>query len=632
MTNSNVRIIFRGLLLLLGFALVCGLEQSAWADAASLTPTEDPIRIGVGARPMGMGKAFVALADDASAALINPAGLADLQSWQALSMYSNLLGDVSYVTLGFDTPVSTTGFQGVVGATTVTSGVGDILSPKQSGYDVFSYRNDCYLLSVASKVTCNLNLGANLKLFSKGFSGSIGSSGTGMDIDLGAKYTVNDYLGLGVCVQNALPASMGGKITWDTGHEENIPALCKYGLVWRSPSKLILLTLDQDVWVTRKMPSVMHLGIEGNIDTLFSVRCGIDQITSSAFNGAYSNPTFGIGLNYGMFRVDYAYHPYYEESSNVTHFVSISLSPDFAKYIPPACLLPAPASPEVAVGIIVNTPANHSIIYTPTVEVQGTRINQNINTIKLNNLPVALGEKGEFSANLPLFLGKNDLNFLGLNAQGITIENESIRVSRLKTFMDVADDTGGKTAIESLTTVNIMWGGKRKGIELFNPAGTISRAEMAVVLTRALLATGKIAPDDKTLLSKNPSTGFKDVKGTFWAAPSIAIARQKRFLSGFPNGTFQPNQTVTRLEAIVSIAKAFDLPLMENCVSPFIDLPTSHWAAKYICSAKEAGTISFLDQKLLQPNKKITRAEIALMLDKTNILEKKVNEILGLSN
>ena len=82
-----IRIYFIGILVLLAFSFFSVNS----ALAAVIGTTNDAMTIGGGARPIGMGRAFTALADDA-----NPAGLAALKGPQAMAMYTNLLGEVYY--------------------------------------------------------------------------------------------------------------------------------------------------------------------------------------------------------------------------------------------------------------------------------------------------------------------------------------------------------------------------------------------------------------------------------------------------------------------------------------------------------------------------------------------------------
>ncbi|MDD5382196.1 MAG: hypothetical protein PHH60_00880, partial [Candidatus Margulisbacteria bacterium] len=56
----------------------------------------DPTRLGVGARPLGMGKAFIGLADDAGALFLNPAGLGGMRDLAATTMTGKFINEVDY--------------------------------------------------------------------------------------------------------------------------------------------------------------------------------------------------------------------------------------------------------------------------------------------------------------------------------------------------------------------------------------------------------------------------------------------------------------------------------------------------------------------------------------------------------
>ena len=62
------------------------------------------MRYGVGVRAMGLGRAFVGVADDASTVFWNPAGLLGVERPEVMSMYSNLFYDSRYAYLGFTVP------------------------------------------------------------------------------------------------------------------------------------------------------------------------------------------------------------------------------------------------------------------------------------------------------------------------------------------------------------------------------------------------------------------------------------------------------------------------------------------------------------------------------------------------
>ena len=286
---------------------------------------EDPLKIGVGARPMGMGKAFVAVADDENSLFVNPAGLSYVKDWTFTSMYTSFLGDVNYVALGFIYPSSFLK-NGVSAIGYLSSSVPDIISPGQGGFSYSNYYNNVLLLSTSSVPYPNLAFGATLKYFSQGFSGAIDSAGTGVDLDLGAKWDIDRQLSLGLNLQNILPSSLGGNILWPNGDEQRVPPLANIGIKCETEDGKIIIGLDSDLELERKLPGTTHLGVEWKFHPQLSIRGGVDQSVDAVTGGTASNLTLGLGLKIGAIKLDYAYHPYFEETGNITHYISLSFS------------------------------------------------------------------------------------------------------------------------------------------------------------------------------------------------------------------------------------------------------------------------------------------------------------------
>src|SRR5690348_7630434 len=86
-----------GVLLLRGGGLT-------WASGPGTTAA-DILNIGVGARAIGMGEAYVAQADDVSSLYWNPGGLALMQERQASFMYSPMVQDITYQNAGIGIPL-----------------------------------------------------------------------------------------------------------------------------------------------------------------------------------------------------------------------------------------------------------------------------------------------------------------------------------------------------------------------------------------------------------------------------------------------------------------------------------------------------------------------------------------------
>ena len=85
------------------------------------------LKIGVGARPMGMGGSFVSLVDDATATYWNPAGLTQLEHKEAMGMHASQFGGVVvHDVLGIVAPLKSPDHRSAVGLTLIRLGVDDI--------------------------------------------------------------------------------------------------------------------------------------------------------------------------------------------------------------------------------------------------------------------------------------------------------------------------------------------------------------------------------------------------------------------------------------------------------------------------------------------------------------------------
>jgi len=286
--------------------------------------TEDPTKIGIGARPLGMGRAFVAIADQENAVFINPAGLSYTKKWSLSSMYASFLGDVNYITFGFTYPLPL--FRnGGVGIGYVGSNVPGIISPTQEGFNYSDYHNNVYLIAASFSPRDDLSFGSALKIFDQGFSGYVNSIGKGYDLDLGVKWDIDKRLGLGLNLQNILPVSMGGKISWPNGDEQSIPAVAKAGLKGLTEDGSILFAVDYDLQINKNLPGTGHIGAEWKFHPNLALRGGLDQNLSAMTGNTATNVSLGIGLEIGSVKFDYAYHPYFDESSNITHYISFTI-------------------------------------------------------------------------------------------------------------------------------------------------------------------------------------------------------------------------------------------------------------------------------------------------------------------
>ena len=108
------------------------------------------------------------------------------------------------------------------------------------------------------------------------------------------------------------------------------------------------------------------------------------------------------------------------------------------------------------------------------------------------------------------------------------------------------------------------------------------------------------------------STSFSDIQN-HWARPFIEALAQRGFVSGFPNSTFRPNNSMTRAEFAALVSKAFPQLAKRQYVG-FADVPSTYWAAAVIQKAYETGFISGFPDNRFRPTDRITRAQVLMSL------------------
>jgi hypothetical protein len=131
-------------------------------------------------------------------------------------------------------------------------------------------------------------------------------------------------------------------------------------------------------------------------------------------------------------------------------------------------------------------------------------------------------------------------------------------------------------------------------------------------VTRAALAVMILKAKN---LNPNPEAAtFPDVPRTHWAAGAIGAVRAAGFLQGYPDGSFRPERELTRAEAAVVLNKAFQ-PQPEGSFPAFRDLE-GHWAKSDVQQLAAAGIIGGYPDGTFRPDQKVKRAELAAMLAK----------------
>lgn len=138
------------------------------------------------------------------------------------------------------------------------------------------------------------------------------------------------------------------------------------------------------------------------------------------------------------------------------------------------------------------------------------------------------------------------------------------------------------------------------------PNGHITRAEAATVFFRLLTDEAR----DANLTDRSP---YPDVSAGAWYNKAVATLSRMGILSGYEDGSFRPNATVTRAE-FAAMAARFDTEA-KPVDTPFTDL-TGCWAADEIAEAYGKGWVNGYGDNTFRPNGPITRAEAVTLINR----------------
>ncbi len=149
------------------------------------------------------------------------------------------------------------------------------------------------------------------------------------------------------------------------------------------------------------------------------------------------------------------------------------------------------------------------------------------------------------------------------------------------------------------------------GLSLFIPLN-----ELALAQTPAPAQSPAQAPAQRT---------FRDVPTDYWAHDYIAGLAQFRGISGFPDGTFRPDELVTRAQFAAILRQAFlsaqpspipteRLNQTQLATPAFADVPNNYWARNDIYTARQAGFLSGYPGNQFKPNQPMPRVQALIAI------------------
>lgn len=141
----------------------------------------------------------------------------------------------------------------------------------------------------------------------------------------------------------------------------------------------------------------------------------------------------------------------------------------------------------------------------------------------------------------------------------------------------------------------------------YKPTRRAGRRKHALLVALSMAAVVIMSPVSYS------QTTFADIQG-HWAQPCIEQLAQKQIISGYPDGNFRPSAPVTRAEFASMVRKAFPNAAEVRTDDQFVDVPARYWGVDAIRTAFKTGFLSGYPDQVFNPNQKITRSQALVSL------------------
>ncbi|NTV51489.1 MAG: hypothetical protein HGA76_00545 [Candidatus Firestonebacteria bacterium] len=279
-----------------------GVGNAGVSDSAG---TESPFELGLGARALALGKAFTAIADDATTVYWNPGGLGLLNQKEAAACHVFLNEGTLYDTLAYVHPVYEVGTVGLAGLHIQTGGI-----ERRDDHDylqgTFDYQQSEGLIALGRELFPGFGAGLTFKVEQQILDTY---QATGYGMDLGFLYSPHKTFSVGLMLQNAMPPQMQLKEPVSMLLNARLGTAYRW-VVDKSENNVVLFSVEvekpgYDLWL-------LHGGMEYRIFHILSLRAGWDR----------DRPMGGVGLAFKGLALDYAVT--YRELSGTMHIASLS--------------------------------------------------------------------------------------------------------------------------------------------------------------------------------------------------------------------------------------------------------------------------------------------------------------------
>jgi len=272
--------------LLITMMLALNLLSTAHAQTGYAGMPGAYLHMGVGARALGMGKAYTALASDPTAIYWNPAGLANQNPYQIYVMHSTLFLDTNFDYIGASAPTKRLGSFGF-GLVALSSNGFDQRSILNEELGKFSMMDMAFLFNWSKQIFSGISVGANYKVVSERM---LEFSGMGHGFDIGIKTKLFNRVDVGLSLMNIISPKVKLANT-----AQKYPTQFRLGFASKLLSERLVVSAD----VTKIFnweSTFVNVGCEYQIINNISVRAGLHR-------GRF---TIGTGFSFNHYGFDYS--------------------------------------------------------------------------------------------------------------------------------------------------------------------------------------------------------------------------------------------------------------------------------------------------------------------------------------
>lgn len=602
------------LLISLWLVLACGLTSVSFAVLRDNNILA--FDFNAGARPLGLGGAFVGQADDVCAALYNPAGL----TW------------TKGIEVNFKDTSNVSAFQAYPTGHGYTFGLA--VASRSESQSTLNYSSNLLIGTLAGRgsalplipqndFTDNIALGVNLKAIlsqTVRVTGSADQTATGWDADFGVLWKTNPWLNIGLNSKNFLHSGGGvgaGKFSWTNGSTEPIPSSLVVGLSAKligdvsAPFYLygneLFANLDYDMAVTDgnwrlAAGSFFRGGLEWVYWNTLFLRCGSYQINAVGKSGG------GVGLGYR--REGWGLDATLATDGGTQAFQFSVL------YFPKEWTFVKRVEPEkhyVKDPIKIWTGREDDFTYEETIAVSG-EVKEGAR-VYVNNQEAFVDNQGVFTVYVPLMTGKNRIDIRG-EYFGQEIVSFTKKVLR-KAKVIIAEEKEIEKKIEQVVEKE-----EKKIVERIEKvekrleSKTISKVQKQKLEEekKQLEKREEKVKEKKEELVKEKEK-IEERKEKVEALVTMGVVEVE------PEKEFEMEARVTRAELASWLVKAAGLPLPRVERKLFTDVPSDHPMAPYIKVVSDLGIMRGFPDGSFKPDEGLSEEEGEAIFKKFGVIQ-----------